>query len=239
MNRTIARLTMRGLLSPRRLMLLALIPLVLIAVTVLLRALVTDMRPEIGVNVMSSLAIGTMLPLVALICGTGAISTEIDDGAIVYLLAKPISRATIIVTKYIVALTATVLLAVIPTAVAAVVLLGADTGLILGYAVAALVGAMAYCALFLLLGVVTKQAVVGGLLYVLLWESLIGGAVPGAQALSVQQWALSIGAKVSGDALMTAAVKMPVGAALLVAVAGFGLYFAINRLRSLTIAGDS
>lgn len=239
MNRTIARLTMRGLLSPRRLMLLALIPLVLLGVAALLRALVTDMPVDLAVGVVSSLAIGTMLPLVALICGTGAIATEIDDGAIVYLLAKPIPRATIVITKYIVAVGATILLAVIPTAVASVILLGADGGLVAGYAVAALVGTLAYCALFLLLGIVTKQAVVAGLLYVLLWESLIGGAVPGAQALSIQQWALSIAAKISGDGLISAAVKMPVGAALLVAVAGFGLYFAISRLRSLTIAGDS
>lgn len=238
MNRTIARLTLRGLLSPRRLLLLALIPLVLLGVAALLRGVATGLDAETATAVLSALAIGTVLPLVALICGTGAIATEIDDGSVVYLLAKPISRAAIIVTKYVVALFATVLLAVVPTAIAAVILAGGEKGVVLAYTLSALVGAVAYCGLFLLLGVVTRHSVVVGLLYVLIWESFVGGAVEGAQALSVQQWALSIGQKVADNGLVTSAVTLPVGASLLAAVALFGLYFAVQRLRSLTLAGE-
>ena len=50
----------------------------------------------------------------------------------------------------------------------------------------------AYCAVFLLLGVVSRHAVVFGLVYALLWESLIGGFVPGVKTLSIQQWALAV-----------------------------------------------
>ena len=53
---------------------------------------------------------------------------------------------------------------------------------------------MTYAALFLLLGVLTRHAVVIGLVYALLWESLVGNFVPGAKVLSVQQWGLSIAA---------------------------------------------
>ncbi|MEV0645404.1 ABC transporter permease subunit [Phytomonospora sp. NPDC050363] len=238
MNRTIARLTMRGLLSPRRLMLLSLIPLVLLAVAGLLRGLAEGLEIDTATTILSSLAIGTVLPLIALICGTGAIATEIDDGSVVYLLAKPIGRPTIVLTKYLVALFGTILLAVVPTAIAAFILAGADKGIVLGFTASALVGALGYSALFLLLGVVTRHAVVVGLLYVLIWESLVGGAVPGAQALSIQQWSLSIGEKIAADGLIASAVSLPVGASLLTAVALFGLYFAVQRLRSLTLAGE-
>ncbi len=37
----------------------------------------------------------------------------------------------------------------------------------------------------------SRNAVVIGLLYALIWESLVGTFVPGAQTLSVQQWALA------------------------------------------------
>lgn len=238
MNRTIARLTMRGLLSPRRLLLLSLIPLVLLAVAGLLRGLASGLDIDTSTTILSTLAIGTVLPLVALICGTGAIATEIDDGSVVYLLAKPIGRPTIVFTKYVVAVFGTVLLAVVPTALAAFILAGADKGVVLAFTVSALVGALGYSALFLLLGVITRHAVVVGLLYVLIWESFVGGAVPGAQALSVQQWSLSVGEKVADDGLISAAVSLPVGASLLTAVALFGLYFAVQRLRSLTLAGE-
>ena len=70
--------------------------------------------------------------------------------------------------------------------------------LALGYAVGALVAGIAYCALFLLLAVVTRHAVVVGLLYALIWESLVGNFVPGAQALSIQQWSLVFTEKVVG-----------------------------------------
>ena len=39
------------------------------------------------------------MPLLGLIAGTGAIGPEIDEGSIVYLLAKPLNRYSIVVTK--------------------------------------------------------------------------------------------------------------------------------------------
>ena len=69
----------------------------------------------------------------------------------------------------------------------------------MAYALGALVAGIAYGALFLLLAVLTRHAVVVGLLYALIWESLVGSFVPGAQTLSIQQWALAITEKVLGD----------------------------------------
>ena len=44
------------------------------------------------------------MPLLSLIAGTGSIGPEIDDGSIVYLLAKPLNRYSIVVTKLAVAI---------------------------------------------------------------------------------------------------------------------------------------
>ena len=50
------------------------------------------MDEEVAVGFLGSFAIGTVLPLLALLAGTGVIGPEIDDGSIIYLLAKPIPR---------------------------------------------------------------------------------------------------------------------------------------------------
>jgi ABC-2 type transport system permease protein len=114
--------------------------------------------------------------------------------------------------------------------------------LALGYAAGAAVACVAYCALFVLLSVLTRNAVVVGLVYVLLWESLVGGLVPGAKALSVQQWALAVTAKVVGapaaDLGVTSAVGLTPAAVLLVVVTAAATWFAGHRLRSLRITGE-
>ena len=132
-----------------------------------------------------------LLPLLGLIAGTGVIGPEIDDGSIVYLLAKPLNRPVIVVTKLAVAIGVITLFGALPMFIAGMVLVG-EVGFALSYAIGALAAGMAYCALFLLLAVVTRNAVVIGLLYALIWESLIGQFVPGAQALSIQQWGLAL-----------------------------------------------
>ena len=44
------------------------------------------------------------MPLVALLATSGLLAPEIDDGSIAYLLAKPISRHTIVASKLVVAI---------------------------------------------------------------------------------------------------------------------------------------
>jgi ABC-2 type transport system permease protein len=101
---------------------------------------------------------------------------------------------------------------------------------------------VAYCALFLLLAVLTRNAVVIGLIYALVWETLIGSLVPGAQALSIQQWALALTRVVVGDPAdaleVTAAVRPEVALPLLAVVTVGATVFAGSRLRSLRLTGE-
>ena len=64
------------------------------------------------------------MPLLSLIAGTGSIGPEIDEGSIVYLLAKPLNRYSIVVTKLAVAIGVVVAFGVLPIGVAGVVLTG-------------------------------------------------------------------------------------------------------------------
>jgi len=241
-NATVARLTARSLLGRRRALLLLALPAILLLLAGLSRAL-AGREDTTTVGMLGGFALGTVIPLLGLIAGTGAIGPEIDDGSIVYLLSKPLRRSSIVTTKAAVAMAVVTAFGAVPTLLAGLVLSGTGARLAVGFGVAALVAGIAYAALFLLLAVLTRQAVVVGLLYALIWESLVGNFVPGAQALSVQQWALSITERVLGTTTaaqldVDAAVGVTTGSVLLAVVIVGSTWYAGWRLRSLRLTSD-
>lgn len=241
MNLTVAQLTARSLLGRRRALLLFALPALLLALSGVVRWLVgPDL--DLSVALLGGFTLGTMVPLIGLIVGTGAIGPEIDDGSIVYLLSKPVSRFTIATTKFAVAAGIVTLVAAVPTLIAGLILAGSADGVAVGYAVGAAVAGLGYSALFLLLAVLTRNAVVAGLLYAVIWESLIGGFVPGAQALSIQQWSLAVTERVIGGAAeglgVVSAVGLPAATVLLLTVVIGGTWYAGSRLRTLRLTSD-
>lgn len=237
MNVTVARLTVRGLLGRRRGLLLLAVPGLLLVLSLIIR-LAVGQDESTTVDVLGTLALGTLVPLLGLIAGTGAIGPEIDDGSIIYLLAKPLPRWKIITTKLMVAIGCTVVFAAIPTYLAGVILFGNFESLALAYGVGALIAGIAYSAIFLLFGVITRHAVVVGLIYSLLWESILGNFVSGVKDLSVQQWALAVAAKIADPGVVSSAVKLPTAVPLLIVVALGTAAFAAFRLTRLTLAGE-
>ena len=240
MNPTIAMLTLRTLLGRRRAWLLVALPAVLVVLSLVLRLTVDEHgRLEAAAHILGVLGLATVVPLLGLIAGTGAIGGEIDDGSIVYLLAKPVNRHSIVLTKLAVAAGLVSVLGALPVLVAGWVLVGGRDRLAVGYALGALVAGVAYCAVFLLLSVLTRNAVVIGLIYALVWETAIGSVVPGAQTLSIQQWSLALTRVVVGDPAdarhVTAAVRPEVALPLLVAVVVASTAYAGHRLRSLRL----
>ncbi|MFF0435109.1 ABC transporter permease [Streptomyces sp. NPDC004327] len=234
---TVARLTYRALLGRRRALILFALPAMLIVIAAAIR-MFNGADDQVAANVLGGFALATMVPLIGVIAGTGAIGPEIDDGSIVYLLAKPVKRSTIIVTKLFVAVAVTMVFSAVPTLIAGFILNGNGQQVAVAYTVAALVASIAYSALFLLLGTVSRHAVVIGLVYALVWEALFGSLISGAKTLSVQQWALALAEKVTGDALITSEVALPTAVVLLVAVTVGATWCAAAKLRTMTLAGE-
>ena len=197
---------------------------------------------SVTVALLGGFALATIVPLLGLIAGAGSIGPEIDDGSIVYLMSKPVSRHSIVLSKLAVAVAVVVVVAAVPTLLAGLVLSGTTEGLAIGYAIGAAVAGVAYCALFVLLAVVTRNAVVIVLIYVLIWESMVGSFVPGAQVLSIQQWALAITEKIVGSSEgplfgVGSAVSFGTGVALLAVVVAACTWYAGVRLRRLRLTG--
>jgi ABC-2 type transport system permease protein len=241
MNATIARLTWRSLLGRRRALLLLILPAMLLILAVMVR-IFQGADPEHASLLLGIFAVPFLIPLLGLIAGTGSIGPEIDDGSIVYVLAKPLSRYTIILTKLVVAVVVMIAFGSLPILVAGFILANGEANVAIGYAVGSVAAGITYVALFLLLGVITRNAVVTGLLYVLVWESAVGSFVPGAQALSVQQWGMSVAEKIVGaraeELNVTSPVALTTAVVLLLVLSLGATGYAGYRLRSIRLTSD-
>ncbi|NDL58366.1 ABC transporter permease subunit [Phytoactinopolyspora mesophila] len=225
------------MLGGRRIILLAALAALLLALAVFLR-LVVDVNEAEAADLLRGVSLGTLLPLFGLIVGTGAIGPEIDDGSIVYLLSKPVPRSTIIHSKLAVAVTAMLVFAALPTFLAGLIMAGGSGDVAVGFGVGAFAAGAVYSAIFLLLATAMRHAVVLGLVYALIWESLVGSFVPGAQVLSVHQWAVSVTAAITGPGTVDSNVGLGMAIVLLAAAFAAATWYAGQRLRVHTLAGD-
>jgi ABC-2 type transport system permease protein len=243
MNGVIARITLRQLLSRRRTLLLLLLGGVLVLVAGIFRLAGEEARAlPFTSGLLANLGVGTLMPLVALMFGTGAIGAEIEDGTAIFLLAKPISRRTIVLTKLAVAAICSAALTCGPMLLAGLIAAGGlGEGLVPGMVAAAAIGSLLYCAVFVAVSLVTSRAFVFGLAYVLIWEGLLAGLFAGTRTFSVRQLTLAFADSIGGipkeifDAPVSLLTAVVIGTFLLVAAT----LIAIRRLSAYEISGEA
>jgi ABC-2 type transport system permease protein len=213
--------------------------LVLVAVIYRLSGPTPSEVPLFTGRLLADFGIAVLLPLVAVIVGTAAIGSELDDGTIVYLLAKPVPRLLIVVAKLLVSWIVTVLLVAVPILVGGIVAAGGDASLAIAYAIAAVVGALEYAAVFLALSLVTSRALVIGLAYVVVWEGVVAGLFAGTRIVSVRQHALAVADAIGGEGAVSA--ELAIGTALVVTAIVTALAFAlaVRRLERVELRGET
>jgi ABC-2 type transport system permease protein len=236
MNTVIASITFRGMLSRRRALLLFLLPAFLLLLSIGLR-LTGNADLDNATLLLTQFGLGALLPLLALLAGTGVIGPEIDDGQIMYIMTKPLARPVISTTKYVVAVIIVVAFGVVPIFVSGLIMTGMTAGLATGFAIGALVAGIAYCALFIAIAVVSRFAVTIGLIYALVWENLIARYASGAKTLSIRQWGISVTDMVTNATAVKAGVGASTAVPLLIVVTTAGVAYAGWKLRTLSIAG--
>ena len=235
-NPTVAWLTVRATLGRRRALLFAVPAVILIALTLVLRATRPAGAPWPD-HVLGDFGFSVLLPLTALIVGTGVLGAEIDDGSAIHLLATPVPRSSVVVTKFSVAAVATMLFAAVPELVAG--LLAPNSGkLAVALFVGALVGSVVYSAVFVMASVLTTRAIAVGLLYVLVWEALLGNLVGGARILSIAHYSLGVANAIYPDQNLKAGLTLSTSVVLGVIVTGGALIFATRRLSAFAIKGE-
>ena len=243
MNWVIARITLRQLLSRRRTLLLLLLGGVLVLVAGIFRLAGEEARAlPFTSGLLANLGVGTLMPLVALIFGTGAIGAEIEDGTAIFLLAKPISRRAIVLTKLAVAGVCSAALTCGPMLLAGLIAAGGlGEGLVPGMVAAAAIGSLLYCAIFVAVSLVTSRAFVFGLAYVLIWEGLLAGLFAGTRTFSVRQLTLAFADSIGGipKAIFDAPVSLLTAVVIGTFLLGGATLIAIRRLSAYEISGEA
>lgn len=235
MNPTIVSITVRGLLGRRRALLLIPLPLVVIGIGFLAR----DAGQAKAVDILDVLGLSAVLPLTALILGTAVLGSEMEDGNLVHLLAKPIPRAEILLSKLAVAVAATVLAGAVPILIAGVLITGSYGSIAQGFFVAALAGSVLYPTIFVALSAATKRAVVFGLVYLLLWEGVLGTWLRGTRVLSVRHYLLQYADAASSSPFIDADVPFATALIMSLILLGLAGWFGTDRLRSYHMAQDA
>ncbi|MEZ4522338.1 MAG: ABC-2 transporter permease [Thermomicrobiales bacterium] len=164
---------------------------------------VTDTPFVFMSGVMLGIVFGTLVPIATLILATSAFRDEIDDRTMVYLVIKPISRFRIVAEKYL-AVTESTVLALWFGVIGTWILISAsdlpDTVEVLVAAlIAVLIGVAAYGAVFVAVSLIVPRALIVGIFYALIWESLLSRFIPGVWTLSIRHYVESIFVRLVND----------------------------------------
>ena len=235
------RLSIRQLTGPVRLGLILLLAALPVALAAILA--VTTGEEGIGrddfVNVMlSGLLVAGVLPIVVMTLGTAAFGNELEDGTLGNLALMPLARWQIVLPKLLATLAISGPVIIVSGVVTSLIGLGLDARAALSVAVALLLGVAAYSAIFTWTGLVTGRALAVALLYVILWEGIIGSLIKGVGYLSVRGYTLGILHGLDSrafEAVGGRAITLPAAivGALLVTAAFYGL--AIRRLTRMDV----
>jgi ABC-2 type transport system permease protein len=237
-NGVVASITLRATLGRKRAFLLVLAPVVLILITLLLKATRPAGAPWPS-RILGEFGFSVVLPLTALIIGTSVLGAEIDDGSILHLLATPVRRSSVIVTKFAVAAVLTMIVVAIPELLAGLIATGGATKLAIGLFVGALTGSVIYSALFVMLSALTTRAMAVGLLYVLIWEVILGNFVSGARILSVEHYSLGVANSIAHDSALNAGLTLTTSLVMGIIVTVVTLVLATRRLSDFSVKGEA
>lgn len=136
--------------------------------------------------------VGLVVPLLALIAGVGALRDDLDSGAIVHLITKPVRREVIVATRVLTAAGVTYVAGLV--ALTLPLLLGGSAGFDAWWigVRASLVASLAYTSLFAFLGVVIKRAALLGLVYLVAWEFVVASTPFFFRFTTIAYWLRSL-----------------------------------------------
>ncbi len=144
-----------------------------------------------AVDLVQGLGLTLVVPIVALVFASAALGDLRDDGTLVYLWLRPLDRWPVVAGAWSAAVLVIVPLTVVPVAGSALLARGGGD-VVVAAALAALVGGLAYAAVFVLLSLMVRRVIVWGLAYVVVWEGVAGSLGTTASRLAIRGYTRSI-----------------------------------------------
>ena len=146
---------------------------------------------EAGVGFVSYMGLSILVPIVALIFASASLGDTREDGTLVYLWLRPISRLSVSTGAWAASVTIALPLTVIPMTVSAL-LLDAGKSVVTATIITSILAVVAYSGLFVTLGLIVKNPVLWGLAYIFIWEAIVASFAKPAAALAVSGYSRAI-----------------------------------------------
>ncbi|MEZ0492755.1 ABC transporter permease subunit [Kineococcus sp. TBRC 1896] len=236
MSTTLYGFSLRGILFRGRTAGFAALPLA-VAVVVGVVIAITSVPSRYGVQntFTGNLLTGLVVPIVALVLAIGAFGDERDARTLPLLRAVARPRWHTALARFAAAWTATVVV-VLPAAVACAVLgvsVNQPAGRVVGgVALATVLTAGAYCAVFVLLSLLTRRGLLAGLAYVVLWETFLAGLAPALRGLSIGSYGRRVASlAIPGDVPLGTVSSLGVPGAAVVLVGTTVVAVALSAVR--------
>lgn len=192
-------------------------------------------RLDDSVSFISIFGIGLMVPIISLVLGSSTFGELIDDETLVYLWHRPVARWKLAMAGTLSATSAAIPLTAIPLSLAAWIASG-DTSVAVATAVASSFAALAYSALFVLVGLVLRRALIWGLVYLFIWELFIANVGGGSAQLSIRTYPASVLSQLTDVEIHLADSSVATGLIVSAVIAGAAVALASFRLDNMDIA---
>ncbi len=229
-------IVLRQLITRGRIVALALVGLVVTGVAAAVGAADDRSDPiETGVRLISDLGFTTLVPIVALVFASAALGDMREDSTLVYLWLRPMDRWPIVVGAWLAAVTVSLPITLVPL-IASSIAVDGGSDLVGATALAGTVGVLAYSALFVLIGLLLKNAIVWGLGYVLIWEGIVAAFGSFAARLAIRGYTRSILTSITEVDLDLGDLSLAVGVVVPAVASVVALALASYRLRVMDIA---
>lgn len=190
-----------------------------------------------------SMVMASLLPIMVLILATGALGNEIEDATLPYLTLKPIGRLRIVVEKLVAVLVVCLPIILAGLFATYLIVFRGDAGkseslhflwALLASAIAAIV---AYAAIFMLVSLFVARALLVGMVYALVWESVLGRFISGLKIVSIRHYTESIlvGMADDRDIALKGASSVSASVIVIAVVTVVAVLLATWRLRNLNL----
>lgn len=234
------RLLLRSLVTKGRVVALLVVGILVgVVVAAVARANAADLSAiaflELGVDLMTTLGLILVVPIVSLVFASAAFGDLREDATLVYLWLRPMNRWPIVVGAWLAVVTVSLPLILFPLTSAALIA-NVDVSLVSSTVLACVVGNLAYSAVFVLLGLLTKNAVSWGVGYVLIWEGLIAELGSFGERLAIRGYTRSIFSGITDVNLSTGNYSLLVAILVPAIVVVVALWLSSRRLSSLDVA---
>lgn len=185
------RVLIRGQLTKGRVAALAVLAGIVVLTAALSRqAPGSDGPDEAAVFALGEYGIAAFVPLAGLVLATPMLGNVVEDRLLAYLWLKPVPRWHLVVAALAAVVTVLLAVTILPLAVGS--LIAGQLSMTAPLVLAAVLGSLAYGALFLWLGLRFTFGLWLGLAYVALWENLFARLGDGPARASIRSYLLTI-----------------------------------------------